>query len=305
MLRQLAFALTLGALALVVTSTPPAEAGRRGDALAASAKSIRKGYKQDTKAAEKTFNTAVANIQKGLSQGPTSAEQAATGFGQALAFYAAELKSIGDGASDAFASEIVNKMGAAGDENLAGGVSGDGGSADKFAESIRTDLSRLRAKARKRALKFAKAMANDGGARVRMRVTFEAWPFSQRPAANASRVFTKRGEPVRLWGTVATRLTDGNVIFTVFGSAAATLDNEFDVRLEGPLVRPLGDLLSEGGMDVSNGGTWSWTGTVGNAFVDGVDPGNRQIHFGMDPEDGGIGGDQPGRLEHAGLISIP
>jgi len=304
MLRQVTFAIALGALALVATA--PAEAGRRGDALSASATSVRKDYVREAKTAESTFNDAVANLQRGLSRGETTAEQAATGFGAALAFYAGRLKVAGDGAADAFASDVAGAMAAAGDNDLAGGVTGDGGSADRFAESIRADLTKLRKKALKRATKFARVLAKDGGARVRMRVSFEAWTFTQRPAADADGTFPVRPEPVRLWGSVTTRLTDGNIIATVFGSAAPQLDNQFDVRLEGQIVRGLGDLLAEGGMDVTNDGTWSFTGKVGNPFIgDGLDVGNRQIHFGVDPEDQGLGGLQPRRLEHAGLISIP
>jgi hypothetical protein len=306
MFRQLAIATGFAALLLVATPTPTAEAGRRGDALAASAKSVRKDYKQDAKSAESTFNTAVGLLEKGLTRGATTADQAANGFGNALAFYASQLKIAGDTAADAFATDVVGEMADAGDDDLEGGVSGDGGSADKFAESIRSDLSKLRARARKRGLRFANTLAKHGGSRVRMRIAFEAWPFSQRPAATGGGTLAVRPEPPRLWGAVATLLTDGRVIMTVFGSADPTLDENFDVRLEGTLVRALGTFVSEHGMDVSTDGTWSFTGEVGNPFTDGgLDQGNRQMHFGLDPVDQELGGRQPTRLEHAGLISIP
>ena len=300
MFRQIALAAALGAAALVIAPTPRADAR---DALTSSFKSIRKDYKQDTKDATATFNTAVKNLEKGLSAG--SAENSAAAFGEALAFYTAQLKIAGDAAADAFANDVAAAMLSANDDDLKGGVSGDGGSADKFAEAIRADLQKLRAKARKRSLKFAKAIEKTG-ARVRMRVAFEAWPFQSRPAADGDGAFPVRPEAPALWGAVATRLTDGRVIISAFGSADASLDGQFDVRLEGTLVRALGTFLSERGMDVTPDGTWSFTGEVGNPFIgDGLDEGNRQIHFGVDPFDPGLGGPQPSRLVHGGLISIP
>ena len=95
-------------------------------------------------------------------------------------------------------------------------------------------------------------------------------------------------------------------VMAMVTQTSITRPHGVDVRLEGTLVRALGTFLSERGMDVTPDGTWSFTGEVGNPFIgDGLDEGNRQIHFGVDPFDPGLGGPQPSRLVHDGLISIP
>ncbi len=291
------------ATATVFNAAPPAEAGRRGDALAGAAKTFRKGFKSDAKIAEATFARVAANLAKGVAAGTTSSESAVKDFGTALAFFASSLHEAAADAAEGFAGEAVTAMSVGGDPSLPGAAAGDGGSLDVFAESIRADLAKFRAKTRKRAAKFQKALAKAGGQRRGLRVTFEDWTFTMRPAPDVGGAAKLIPEPVRLWGALATRLNDGRIIVTAFGSAAPEIDDRFDVRLaRGFDVRALGDFLRSGGMDVDATGWWSFTDVINDPFGgDTVVAGNAQIHFGVDHDERG----EPQRLVHGGIISIP
>lgn len=297
-------AAVLAAALCVLHAAPPARAG--GDSLSVAARTARKSFKRAGKDADRTFRDAAAILQRGLASGTTSSEQAATGFGDALAFYAASLKTAADDAAAAFAADAGARMELTGDDALPGAVAGDGGSYDLVAESLAADLSRFRARAQKRVDRFRRALERDGGPRVEMRVRLETWSVSPRPVPRIGAPFTTWDEPLRLWGVALTRLPDGRVAYSVFGSAAPALDDRFDVRLHGTLVRALGDFLADGGMDVLPDGTWRRTGTIGDPFAgDGVESGPRQVVFGVEPEDQGLAGLQPKRHEHAGAISVP
>lgn len=290
------------ATAALLPITEPAQAGR-GDSLAGAAKSYRKAFKRDAKEAEKEFADVVGGLTKGLNSGATSAEDAVTRFGNALSFYASKLHTAAADASLGFAGDAVQAMSSDGDPSLPGAAAGDGGSLDSFAESIRGDLAKFRAKAVKRTSKFRKAFDRADDQRGGLRVSFEDWTFTPRPAPDTGGALGLIPEPVRLWGAVAARLQDGRIFVTAFGSAAPERAGTFDVRIvRGTFqVKPIGDYIRDGGMDVNADAWWTHTGAINDPFVgDTVSEGNAQIHFGMDPA-----GDEPQRLEHAGLLSIP
>jgi hypothetical protein len=297
--------LVAAALAAVTAfhTTPAAEAGRRGDSLSGAAKAIRKAFKRDAKAADAAFAEVVSGLTKGLSNGSTSAEDAARGFGNALSFYAASVHKAANEASVDFAGEAVLEMSAQGDTTLPGAAAGDGGSFDTFAENMRSDLAKLRKKARKRATKFQNAFAKSDEQRGGMKVVFEDWTFARRPAPDVGGAANTLDEPLRMWGAVATRLTNGEIVVSAFGPAAPDRDNTFDVRLaRGFNVRPLGDYVNDGGMDVNADGWWTFTDVVNNPYGgDTIEAGNAQIHFGVDPDDT----QYSSRQEHGGIIAIP
>jgi len=291
------------AVVLVLNAPGPARAGRGGDALAGAANTYRKQFKSDAKEAQKTFDGVVAGLTKGLGSGATSAEDAATGFSSALAFYARTLHDAAARAFEGFAGEALLEMTSSGDESLKGAVAGDGGSYDAFAEALRSDLGKLRAKAGKRVAKLQKAMARSDEQRGGMRVVLEDWTFSPRQVPDVGGAGAPYPEPLRLWGATATRLTDGRIIVGVFGSAPRELDELFDVRLQRNFdIRPMGDFISDGGMDVDTTGWWSFTGIVNDPFGgDTIVPGNAQLSFGMTPNDVL----EPTRFEHGTVLSIP
>jgi hypothetical protein len=301
--RLLLLVAALLVAAFAVAPPPPAHAGRRGDALASARKEFRKQFKNDAKEAARTFATAVKGITKNLGDDADGAEQAATGFGEALAFYAGQLHAAANDAAEGFAGEAVREMGAEGDPSLSGAVAGDGGSYDGFAEDLRKDLAKIRGKTLKTIARFQKAFDRSEGQRNGLRVTLEGWPFSQRLAPDTTGAPDALPAPVRLWGAVAARLTDGRIVVGVFGSADRSLDEEFDVRLaRGVSVRPIGDFIRDGGMDVDLAGWWSFVDVINNPFTgDTVEEGNAALHFGVDPDDVS----EPRRLEHAGILSIP
>ena len=281
----------------------PAEAGRRGDSLASAAKSIRKAFKSDVKAAEAEFAGVVSGLTKGLASGATEVDDAVRGFGNALSFYAANVHQAANEAAVDFAGEATFAMSAEGDPSLPGATAGDGGSFDTFAETMRKDMAKARAKAFKHAGQFQKAIAKSDGARGGARVILEDWTFSRQPAPDVDGASDRLPEPLRLWGAVATRLTDGRIVISAFGSADTERDNEFDVRLaRGFNVRPLGSFRTDGGMDVNGNGWWTFTDVVNNPFGgDTIDEGNAVLHFGVGTDDLV----KSERLEHAGVLAIP
>ncbi len=297
----LILAVAVGGATLLV----PATADAKGDALARDVKSIRKAFKREAKESEGSFVKALSDLQKGLNAGTRTPEEAATGFGNLLAFYANSVKVLADDAATGFATSAAATMAQEGDGDLPGAVAGDGGSYDVFHANLHADLATLRTRALKRARRFTSILTRNGQ-RTDMRYVLGDWEISPRPVPRLGGTFPERDEELRLWGVVFARLDDGRVLFNVFGSAPPTLDNTFDVRLEGTIVRSLGALLSDGGMDVLGDGTWRFGGEIGDPFSgDGVDVGARQINFGVEPFDGGLAGLQPARLVHAAAVSVP
>ncbi len=299
MLRTI-LTLLIATVVLVGPAAPSAVA--RSDALTGARKTILKDFKRQAKEAEKVLANVAAARASDLRKGDIDAAAAASGFGGAVGFFANTLKRLADEAGDAFLEAADQEFGDSGDPELRGSQAGDGGSYDALADALQSEFDKYRGRSRKRAQRFAAVVAKDGGVRVKMHSVFEPWIFERRsiPSIDGAR---RPGEAApRLWGLFATTGDDGRTVLTAYGSADPTQDGRFDVRVEFSIQRPIGDLLSEGGMRVSLNGTWSDTVefVVGQSERD-----NRAVLFGVEPFDGGLAGQQPGRLVHAGVISIP
>ncbi len=304
MFRTLTIAAALAAAALAL-AVPPAQAARR-DALTADAARALRTFRAAARDADSGLATAMRSLSRGLDSGATTTEQAATTFGDAVAYLAEQLAAAADTAGLELSDAAVSAMDANGDDAARGTNAGDGGSYDGAVDAIRGDLARLRSKTSKRIAAFGRTLAKKGGARVALRGRLEAWTFTPQPVPRGGGAFGVRDRPLQLWGVLATRLTDGRVIATAFGTAPRSRSGDFDVRLDGPVVRFVGTEITAGGMPVAVNGTWRATTILNDPFDgDGVAAGNHAVLFGVDPVDVGIAGRQPARYEHAGAISVP
>jgi len=281
-----------------ISSTP---AVAKGSPLSAARKQTVADFKQTARDAEKTFNTAVANFKKGLSKGTTDADAAATGFGNALGFYASSLVAAADDAATAGADALSTVMAEAGDDDLDAAQGGDGGHLDGLFADVQKELDRLRKRALKRSRQFMKTFGKQGGRFARMRVVLAPWTLDPRavPTAGGPDLIGERR--LQFLGGVASRLDDSRVVVSAFGAADPTHNAQFDVRISGTQQLGIGAFLSSGGMTVDLDGKWRHTVDLGT----GPAAGNRAVLFGTEPEDLGLAGLQPTRLVHVGTLSIP
>ena len=302
----LRLAVIVAAVVLALCPTRPDARAAAGDGgVGAATKAALRQFSGDARDAYSTFKTGAANASKALSRGDVGGVQAVSDFADALGFFAERIHVAANAAEESATQGLSAAMAAEGTDELAGAQVGGGGRLDAFLEKLDAQLDKQRRKAQRRARSFARTVKRKGGSRAALNVSLPTWTAPRRVAPTVANATPTRELGPRLLGALAARVED-QVVVAVFGSAAASLDNQFDVRLDGLPQRPLHAFLDDGGTNVTPDGTWRSVGTVGNPFGgDAVDPGNRSIVFGVEPEDQGLAGIQPRRLVHAGVISIP
>lgn len=282
-------------------------AGSGGGPVAQAVSEARAAFGDGLADAERILASATTAITGGLRAGTTSPRDAATAYLAAFTFFAGSVKKHADEASAALADDLSAAMASASDDALAGALTGDGGALDRFADSMQASLDAARRRALARARRFGKALTRAGTSRQRLTVVLPPWTFADRVAPAVPSAVAPEDDAPALLAVVAARLDDGTVIVGAGGRAAPALSGKFDVRLVGAAsVEFVGPSLSDIGMTVSNDGTWSAVSVLNDPTQgEAVDAGNRVVAFGVEPVVGGLGGRQPARYQHAGVIGIP
>jgi hypothetical protein len=293
------------AVALLALGLPSVSAKGR-DPVAAAAAGARAQFAADVRDAEGILAAATANLTQALVSGAKTPEEAANGFSAAFSFFVVTVKRRADAASASMATGASQAIVTENDPALRGALAGDGGALDDFSEAMQSSLDATRRRAIGRARKFGKSLAS-ATVRSRLGVSLPPWTFEPRIAPAAPAALAAADDGIRLLSALATRLDDGKVIVAVAGRAPKSASGDFDVRLvAGADVSALGPFLSAGGVTVPDDGTWSALVTLNDPGQgEGEAQGNRMIHFGVDPFDGGLAGRQPGRYAHGGVIGIP
>lgn len=296
----------LAALFTIAVLAPPEQAAA-ADRLAPALKVAKKGMRSDVKAAYKLFDGAVDGFEKRLKKGTVGDEEVAQLFGNALIQFVRVVKEAGDDRAEEFLDAAAARITATGDVQEPGTQAGDGGSFDALREVVQKETDRARKRAVKRARKFMGAIRRADFPRVSTRVRFHDWDSRSPGIADLNGVLRPAHDRPALWVAVATRLSDGRVMVSVAGAADPTDDNLFDLRMAARTrVVPIGELVTDGGLDVDAKGTFGLTVALGNPQVgDGVDEGSRVLNFGRQPEDDDVTGLRPTLIEHAGYLSIP
>ena len=296
----------LAALLALLLALPGSAEAARSDPVASAAARARAAFATGLKSAEGVLASATANLQKSLVSGATTSTAAASSYGAALAYFATSVKTLADAASESMAADVSALMAEQSDPTLGGALGGDGGALDAFTDAMQSALDGARRRALGRARRFAKTLRT-APLPARMDVVLPVWTFETRAAPIPNGPRAASPEPIRLWAAVATRIADGTVVVSASGGAPRSLTGKFDVRLLGDYIgRPLGPLLSAGGMNVTNDGTWNVTIPLNDPHLgEAVASGNYVIEFGVDPVDAGPpGGLQPSHHQHAAVIGI-
>jgi hypothetical protein len=288
-------------------------AGAKPDDVTPATNQAKKDFAAALKNAETAFNAGASNLVRSLARGAMTRAAAAASHQAALLTFATTVAKAANDASNAVEAAATEAMNEAVDDSLRGTIVGDAGSLDQFSEFMQTQLESARRYAALRAGKVTAAIAK-GSNHSRMNVQLPAWSFDRRaaPALNgALATLGPSADVITMWVGIATRFDDGSVTVAFAGTAPKSSDGNFGIYLVGKNVSGGGDVraigkLSDGGIPVTNDRTWTLTATLYQPNVGTpVDPGNRIVHFGVEPFDPGPpAGRQPNRFMVGGVIGI-
>lgn len=281
-------------------------ADARPDTLAASSARAVAALRATIRADERLYASAIRTVLADVRAARTTPGAGFVTHATALAFLLQKLDAATDAAAEAFLDDAQSAMAAGGDAALRGAVPGDGGSFDRFEAAVRRELERARSRTGSRARTFARSLATAAGGNSVVRVSLPPWEFGVRSVPTPEGLVGGAEEPLRLRAISGARFFDGRVFVALAGTADPASSGEFDVRLRGATNDRVGPGLDAGGVPVADGGTWSFGGEVGDPFAGEVPlAGNRVVQFGVEPFDAGVGGRQPGRIEHGGVFGLP
>lgn len=222
-----------------------------------------------------------------------------------LAFFLSKVDASLDQVAADFLDDVAKAMSV---EIERGANPGDGGAVDRFTESVRGELTRLRARIQSRSRSFARTFVKFGRGETSMNTVLPSWAFDPPGVPSPGGVIAAEDAPVELRLVTAARLPDGRLLVTAAGNADRSYSGKFDLRIRSAVKEDLvGPALSQGGMPVGATGHWSVSIELGDPFRGDVpQPGNRVLHFGVEPSaDIPPAGVQPQRLLRAGTFLLP
>lgn len=280
---------------------------RAGDSLSRASSRALTTLRTSIRRASSLHAGGLRTLAADLRAGRTGAQSAFTYHAAALTHLSDEVDRFADEAAAAFLADAAAAMSAGGDVALDGAVPGDGGSLDDFQESVRNEVARARSSAVGRVRTVQRAIVRAGGGATRAQTLLPPWTFDLPGVPTASGTVMPGGEETpRVRVITAARFTDGRLFFTAAGTAAPEFGGKFELWLRAPAIDTAGPRFEDGGVEVTDAGTWSVSTQLGNPFT-GTVPlrGNRVVQFATDPVDMGLAGLQPTRFIAAGAFALP
>jgi hypothetical protein len=286
----------------------------RGSALAGAPDDLtptvtqaKKDFAAALKSAETAFNAGTTTQVKGLAKGSVSRPLAAATYQTAILTFVTTVAKAANDATNTVETAATAAMNDAVDDSLRGTIVGDLGSLDLFQDYMQTQIEGAHRYAAARIAKFCAALAK-GSNHTRMNVALPGWTYERHAAPSLPTTLTPLGpssDVITMWVGISTRLDDGTVKLAFAGTAPKSSDGNFGIYLSGGgETRAIGK-LSDGGIPVKDDRTWTLATTLYTPNVDNpVTPGNRIVHYGVEPFDGGLAGRQPGKFMVGGVIGI-